>query len=305
MGRPRAKRLIAMCMSPLEAWSIKGKVSFKKRNTNPDMLLPCGKCAECLAARRNDWCNRLQLEQFLHDSSVFVTLTYDNEHLPSDKKVNKKDVQKFLKRFRQIPRDYHLAVNDFRYFIVSEYGEKFGRPHYHGILFGVDCFTPDWKYRLATIRCDLRPLYTSDVLQEVWSLGFVSVDKVTPSSIAYVTKYITKSSADGFRLFSRGLGKGYFYDKDNALLPRGEAAILNNYVVMRSGRNGFRKAPIPKNIDRYIGLYDASMHDVIKALRRDFMRCKCMDTRTLSERAAIQNIHNREETQKRKLDNGS
>ena len=65
---------------------------------------------------------------------------------------------------------------NFRYYAVGEYGDKFQRPHYHIILFGVSLeFESD---RL--------------IVEDCWNKGFIKVGTVTEKSIYYVSKYSTK-----------------------------------------------------------------------------------------------------------------
>jgi hypothetical protein len=59
-------------------------------------------------------------------------LTYDDEHLPPNNSLLKKDLQKFFYKLRQKIKPIKI-----RYFAVGEYGSnKTKRPHYHIILFG-------------------------------------------------------------------------------------------------------------------------------------------------------------------------
>lgn len=136
-------------------------------------LVPCGKCVACLQRRRHDWIFRLNQELKISSSEYFITLTYDDRCLPRDFNdnpcVNKPDVQKFMKRLRKCIEPYKI-----RYFLVSEYGEKYLRPHYHFILFNF----PDDQYDIQK------------VLDKCWTFGFVDVRPVNPARIAYVTKYI-------------------------------------------------------------------------------------------------------------------
>lgn len=270
----------------------------------PDIFVPCGKCEECRERKRQDWSRRIVVENFLHDSSSFVTFTYDDKHLPNPPKCSKSHVQKFLKRFRNVFRDYGILVKDFKYFIVSEYGEKFGRPHYHGVLFGVDFRQLCWRPRLVSIK-DKYPIYSSEILEEIWSHGFVSFDIVTPSSVAYVTKYVTKNTSDNFKLYSRGLGKRFFFDENDFLTREGLQAYDNGFIVLPVGRSGFIKAPIPKNIDRYCKIYEPMKWAEVSFLRRDFASRKSIDTRSTADRVAIQKIHDKAEKEKRKLDNAN
>lgn len=147
--------------------------------------VPCGKCEACLARRARDWMIRLREEMKDSSYACFVTLTYDDEHLPrEDRKVydwtidqlvtfkdvpvhRVRDCQLFLKRLRRDNPDVKI-----RYFLVSEFGPKTLRPHYHAIIFN-----------LSRERCN------KAYISSKWQNGFVEVSKVTEGRIAYVTKY--------------------------------------------------------------------------------------------------------------------
>ena len=51
------------------------------------IMVPCGRCEECLRQQRNDWYVRLEREtkyqKFLHRNSVFVTITIAPEYYDS------------------------------------------------------------------------------------------------------------------------------------------------------------------------------------------------------------------------------
>lgn len=104
--------------------------------------VPCGRCVNCRKNKRQSWVYRLQAEADECPFSLFVTLTYDDEHIPTAMigedlfkttvgVVSKRDIQLFMKRLRKKYDQYRL-----RYFLTSEYGSQGGRPHYHMILFG-------------------------------------------------------------------------------------------------------------------------------------------------------------------------
>lgn len=71
-------------------------------------------------------------ESQLHQASCFVTLTYDEAHLPPLRSVVPRDLTLFLKRLRSA-----IEPRRFRYFAVGEYGDESARPHYHAIIFGL------------------------------------------------------------------------------------------------------------------------------------------------------------------------
>lgn len=75
-----------------------------------------------------------------------------------------------------------------RYFHCGEYGEDYGRPHYHACLFGIAF--PDRQY-LKMSPSGYR-IYTSATLEKYWTFGFSSLGNVTFESAAYVARYIMK-----------------------------------------------------------------------------------------------------------------
>lgn len=113
--------------------------------------------------------------------SCFITLTYDDDHLPADRSLDLDHFQRFMKRLRK----KHGA--GIRFFHCGEYGEKFGRPHYHALIFNHDfADKKPWKKRGEVT------LYTSVDLQGLWPYGFCSVGAVTLQSAGYVARYIMK-----------------------------------------------------------------------------------------------------------------
>lgn len=155
-------------------------VRFKDpREINGQLVLgckvPCGKCELCKKRRQREWFVRLNAEWKHSETAFFVTLTYDDAHLPCKDGivyVSKKDCQDFMKRLRKPLGNHRIS-----YFLVSEYGDQFKRPHYHMILF---------NYPLI----DLESVKKS--IEEAWQNGLVSVGTVTCASINYCTKYILK-----------------------------------------------------------------------------------------------------------------
>jgi len=47
------------------------------------LALPCGQCTGCLLERSRQWAVRLMKEFKLHDETCFLTLTYDDAHVPT------------------------------------------------------------------------------------------------------------------------------------------------------------------------------------------------------------------------------
>lgn len=188
------------------------------------MQVPCGKCAECLKTKRNEWYFRsyYQVQETLNKGGyiLFDTLTYSDEHLPhlSDfidinnyhihdfSCFNHRHFKLFLKNLRRQLK-YHCGNSDFRYFLTSEYGtdERFThRPHYHILFYvtnGVNPLTFSkliskcWSYG-RTDGIEYRPLKYVAGHVYGYNLGFgKNTDfKCTSSVVNYVSKYITKHS---------------------------------------------------------------------------------------------------------------
>lgn len=141
----------------------------------------CGQCLPCRINKARMWTHRILLESLCHGDSCFTTLTYDDEHIPESKMLEKRDLQNFLKRLRHRYPDQTL-----RYFAVGEYGDIKWRPHYHLILFGV-------------------PMQDEKLIEYVWKRGHVLVGDVNKDSARYVTGYCTKklTRKDDLRLEGR------------------------------------------------------------------------------------------------------
>ena len=171
------------CYHPLKAYKLfSGEVVFIERgDVVASLSLPCGRCVGCRLERSRQWAVRCIHEAQMHPVNSFVTLTYDDEHLPLGGSLDYRDFQLFAKRLRK-------RLGKFRYYMCGEYGEQTSRPHYHACLFGLDF--PDKK----PIRSrDGRPyLFDSRILSDLWGLGLCSIGAVTFESAAYIARYVMK-----------------------------------------------------------------------------------------------------------------
>lgn len=78
--------------------------------------------------------SRLLIEGLAHERIDVCTLTYANEHLPEGGSLCAADMVGWRKRLRFRCE----ALGRLRFFVVGEYGGRFGRPHYHVVIFGAD-----------------------------------------------------------------------------------------------------------------------------------------------------------------------
>lgn len=136
----------------------------------------------CRVERSRQWAVRCKHEASLHKENCFITLTFDDEHLPYRNSLEYRSFQLFLKRLR-----FEFRGNPIRFFMCGEYGDQTMRPHFHALLFGIDF--PDKK--VVQDRGKYR-VYRSEILAKLWPLGFHEIGEVTFESAQYVAAYCTK-----------------------------------------------------------------------------------------------------------------
>lgn len=263
------------CFKPLTGWYSKYKNPSGKRSIvfnsrealvpEHSLSIPCGQCIGCRLEKSRQWAIRCSLESQLYQNSYFLTLTYDDEHLPKTGSLVPEDLQKFLKKLRRYI-EYHGSDKKIRFFACGEYGDNFSRPHYHAIIYNLDI--PDLKRFSTSFSGDI--YYTSEIINQIWRNGYVIIGQVTFESCAYVARYVTKkitgSQADEhyqgrqpeFVRMSRrpGIGSAWLDQYISDVYP-------HDYIVIRDGI----KVKPPKYFDK---LFDAIAPDemaIIKGLR--------------------------------------
>lgn len=189
------------------------------KNVNPlssnvyrDFLdIPCGQCFGCRLERSRQWANRCSVELQNYNYNYFITLTYDNDNLPTDEVIFydtgeiikthslvKEDYQKFIRDLRYnyesfYKSDIQKGVFDphIRYFGCGEYGDHSFRPHYHLIIYNLKI--PDLQFYKRIEKADLvYDYYFSEWLDSIWKKGKVIVGSATWESIAYTARYVMK-----------------------------------------------------------------------------------------------------------------
>ena len=178
------------CDKPLNAWqpNLGGTLEFNEPSPiNVGRYTPikiaCGRCTGCRIAKRKEWTVRCLHEASLHENNHFVTLTYDEEKIPSDFSLDHGHFQLFMKRFRKMYPG--VAI---RFFVAGEYGGKTSRPHYHAIIFNSP--VRDLEYWKKNDNGD--KLYKSETYEKLWKKGFVTIGDVTKSSVSYTVGYLLK-----------------------------------------------------------------------------------------------------------------
>jgi len=218
------------CYHPLDAWKSPSGVSFRIIPDSISIQLPCGNCIGCRLERSRQWALRLVHENRFHSSSSFITLTYSQSSLPSSGSLNLSHFQLFLKRLRSSVSPLRI-----RFFHSGEYGEKFGRPHYHAIIFGLDFFDSRVDVQVSP-RGDTT--WSSPQLSELWPHGLNRVGAVTFESCAYVARYVCKKV--------NGQRKQAHYER---VLPSGEIVDLKPEYATMSRRPGIGYP----HLEKYLG----------------------------------------------------
>jgi hypothetical protein len=117
-----------------------------------------------------------------HEHNAFVTLTYDDEHLPKDGSLQPEHLTKWLKRIRK-KHDYPL-----RYYAVGEYGDRTERPHYHIALFGFQSCLRGRTHLGRKNGCCVQ----CNTIASTWKYGKCFLGSLTKESASYVAGYVTK-----------------------------------------------------------------------------------------------------------------
>lgn len=198
------------------------------------------------------WAIRCMHEAQSNEHNCVVTLTYAPKHLPENRSLVLEHPVEFMKRLRSRVdyerREIYGPWKPIKTYGCAEYGEKFGRPHYHIILF-------NHAFKDAKPYGSTPGYYTSDTLEELWGHGDLEgtghystqVMDLTFDSAAYVARYVMKKLTGkraheyGERLPERsvcvskkGIAKQWYYQN--------KSKIFSNDLLYI---NGVKIKPIP------------------------------------------------------------
>ena len=169
--------------------------------------VPCGRCINFVTSYMTKWRTRLfheweYMSSEARRNSFFVTLTFSDKYLKSP------DFDVYTCKYRFIDRLRKKHGSTPRYWMITEYGERKGRLHLHGLFFDVQF-----------------PIHE---LEDLWQYGIVDYSYMSSDCIKYCTSYITKGNDDIIvpkskvqRVFcSPGIGKAYTEDSYNIRYAR-------------------------------------------------------------------------------------
>lgn len=162
------------------------RFSFKRGYSPLD--LPCGQCVGCRLDRSRYWATRCSHHSSLYERNCFVTLTYDEAHLPKGNTLFRFHLQQFIRRLRRHVKRELGREHLIEYFGCGEYGDETGRAHYHALIFNYDFpYEEIWKKSDAGF-----PAYLSSALTKLWPYGRATVGALTWESAAYCARYALK-----------------------------------------------------------------------------------------------------------------
>lgn len=195
------------------------------------IYVPCGHCDYCNMKKLSSLAQRAEFAfQESMKPALFVTLTFNNEHLVAldDKKPFVKFKKRLLKALKSNYPD--LMDSDLKFICTSEVGSK-GRLHYHCIIFGFPVISPVesecqyytrkliqycWRepQRVGRAYLSFRNYYLSypqstniKMGYDSRSYGYVNVEFVDKarSTVKYILKYAFKHFDDSDKMFWRSV----------------------------------------------------------------------------------------------------
>lgn len=265
---------------------------------HPDMFkygwalqqIPCKKCWACQLNYSAEWATRIMLEAKGDPNCYFITLTYDDEHLPIAEKIEvpegetyendgtwttgtlyEPDMVRFLNSLRkQFERQGYEGI---KYFYAAEYGSKTARPHYHIIL--LHCPLRPENFRDCHVDANYKAHWKSEEIGKFWKEGMHDICQLEWSCAAYVARYCTKKLSYNvdkkdyyvigkipeFVRMSKGIGFTYLTGNLKKIYTTDE-------IIMRTVKGNIGSAKPPKAFDRKLEQINPDLFEKIKISRQ-------------------------------------
>lgn len=220
-------------------------ILINNTKTGTSNEVPCSRCWNCLTRRADAWAFRILQEKKRSTSAHFVTLTYDDQHVPINPEtmtitLDKEAIPKYMKRLRKLHEKVYKLKPSLRmklkYYAVGEYGEDYERPHYHIILFNA-----------------IKELIPLSWAIDNKMIGLVDIGKkgVTAGGARYLCQYMLTGLNDNnqlrqkpFSLMSKNLGDNYI------------TKAIKQWHLEKTGKAVVTKEGIMKTRDRYYAIQD-------------------------------------------------
>ena len=222
---------------------------YTKSRTRGERRKPTTEIQQRLNSRHATDTLRRLLHTNFNTADLFVTLTFDDEHLPETVADCQKLIQNFLRR---VKRKYGKAGLELKYIYIIEYGEKHDRLHAH-----------------LVINSGLN----RDELSAAWGNGAVSSDRLRfdNDGLTALAVYLTKGSGDDknrttFKRWSgsRNLEKPIITERDGRISHKKMLGFCENGgdgEYLETQYNGYETVDLTVclSADLYGGLYLSAM----------------------------------------------
>jgi len=231
-------------------------------------LVGCKQCVWCRLNRSREVAARIVHEMKAHRESWFFTLTYDDEHLPQSCCGPTLDRPRITRLRKDIDQDASRGFFEkFKVFVVGEYGDKKGRPHYHGVAF------VDYPWQVIEVEKSRSGAqqFVSAEMTRLWPEGAHRLSKLNFEFAAYAARYALKKQTGKnarryggktpeFSSWCHGLGSAHFERFRSDMYPSDEC------VVTRA--NGDRVTMLPPTLyDRWLEKEDPELLQKVRDKR--------------------------------------
>lgn len=288
-----------------KGWVVDRKKVLKKLDYNPNYIrdtlarlnedptvgceqIPCGYCWACKLNYSAEWATRLTLETQKSDHNYFITLTYDDMHVPIWESIkwdgtlykndgtwrgslDPDDMTRFIKTLRK--HFERLGIKGIKYFYAGEYGETTHRPHYHMIL--MHCPLDINEFYDTHVDKNFKAHWKSHELEKWWPHGMIDIAEVEWSSAAYVARYCMKKLSTSpdksiyykqgklpeFIRMSKGIGMDYYK-------MHREEIYANDEMIMKTVKGNTGAFKPPKAFDRKFKEHDPEGFELIRQSRQ-------------------------------------
>lgn len=244
----------------------------KKSNYYQYETIPCRHCWACQLNYSAEWATRITKETEKSEHNWYITLTYDDEHLPKAEDIvdsdgvkydynpqweegtlYEEDMKRFIKTLRKhFERKNHTAI---KYFYCGEYGSETHRPHYHIIL--LNCpLDIDKLYDCHVDGKFFKAHWKHTDIEKWWGQGIVDVAEVEWSCAAYVARYCSKKLSyqrkedyyeqgkiPEFIRMSNGIGMDWYEEHKDEIYK-------NDEMIMKTVKGNIGRVKPPKAYDK-------------------------------------------------------
>lgn len=274
------------CIRPLKAsQNSNGDIVYSSKEAIPGLVpfeFECRKCLPCRLNIAREKAVRAYHEAQMHEGNIFLTLTYDDANLASQKLVYS-DFQLFMKSLREkVTRNIKdKSLRDqlyIPYMVTGEYGELHKRPHWHACIFNY--WPSDAQFKYQSDRGDR--VWTSETINKLWKRGNAEFGSLTIDSAGYVARYAAKKLVHGKdqehdyhpihkTSARRAIGRSWIekywkhtFENGFVVLPNGEKSKIPRYYV-----DWFKKEH-PEKYDKYaMGIREEIIDKAAKKARKE------------------------------------